>query len=62
MCQVGRRDEAGAQITMAMQLGEASAAASPAGVTQCLSMNAERVGWTGVGKNMLNWTELRPCV
>lgn len=51
-----KRDEAGAQIAMEMQFGEALAANGPAGVTQCLSMDAEHVGWTVVGKDMLSWT------
>ena len=57
MCQVTKRDEAGAQIAMATQFGEASAAAGPAGTTCCHSTNAERVGWTAVGKDVLSWTE-----
>lgn len=55
-------DEAGAQIAMATQFGEALAAAGPAGVTWCLSTNAERIGWTVVVKEVLSWIEHRLCV
>jgi len=62
VCWVTKEDEAGAQTAMVMQVGEASTAAGPAGVTRCLDMNAEYVGGTVVGKDVLTCTEPRPCV
>lgn len=57
-----KSDEAGAQITMAVQFGEASAAVGPTGMTRCLSMNAEYVGCMAVGKGVLIWTWPRACI
>lgn len=62
MCHMTKRDEAGAQITMATQYGEAMAAASPARITCCLNTNAKRASWTVAGKDVLSWTEPSPCV
>lgn len=54
VCQVTKRDEAGARIAMAMQFWEP--------VTRCLSMKAECIGWTAVGKDMLSWIKPMSCV
>lgn len=62
VCPMTKRDEAGAQITMAVQFGEASAAVGPTSMTRCLSVNAERVGWMAVGKGVLVWARPRPGV